>query len=85
MTTPMPLNSFVAAFRFGCSDPGACTTLGKTATAVNKTKVTRAPLTLRFDIFISLKKISGDRAADTSTVLDPEPRVGGKLRAANFG
>jgi hypothetical protein len=32
-------------------DVGACTTLGKTATAANKTSVTRVPRTLSFDIF----------------------------------
>src|SRR5690242_9582990 len=55
-STPVLLTPQAAASQFGCFDPRACTTLGKAATAANKTTVTRVPRTLSFDIFISLKE-----------------------------
>src|SRR5690349_1070285 len=84
ISTPVSLNSKGAALRFAFFDPGACTTVGKTATAANKTKVTRVPRTLCLDIFISLKKLARMGAADASTVLNPVARVAGKWRRADF-
>jgi hypothetical protein len=54
--TPVDLNSPAAALRLAFLDERTCTTVGKTATAANKTKVTRVPGTLSFDIFISFKE-----------------------------
>jgi hypothetical protein len=84
ISTPVFLAPQVAASQFGCFALGACTTWGKTATAANKTNVTRVPRTLSFDIFISLKKLARMGAADTSTFLDPAPRIGGKLASSNL-
>jgi len=58
--TPVALNAPAAALRLAFLDDRACTTVGKTATAANKTNVTRVPRTLSFDIFISLKKLATD-------------------------
>jgi hypothetical protein len=58
--------------------------VGKTATAAKKNNVTRVPRTLGFDIFISLKELARILAADTSTFLDPAPRVGGNQAALDF-
>ena len=82
-STPLSLNSRAAALRLAFFDPWACTTLGKTATAANKTKVTRVPRALSLDIFISLKKLARMGAVDASTVLDPVERLAGKWRRAD--
>jgi hypothetical protein len=58
--TPVDLSSLAAALRLALLDDRACTTVGKTATAANKTKVTRLPRTLSFDIFISFKELAMD-------------------------
>ena len=83
ISTPVLLNSQAATWRFAFLayfDPRACTTVGKTATAVNKTNVTRVPRTLSLDIFISLKRLARMGAGDASTVLDPVERLAGKWR-----
>ena len=80
----MFLNPQAAGLRLVFFDVRACTTLGKTATATNKPNVASVPQTLVFDILHLLEGISEVGAADTSTVLDPTPRVGGKRGAANF-
>lgn len=84
ISTPVLLASQAADLSFGCFDRGACTIVGKTATAANKTNVTRVPQTLSFDIFISLKELTRTGAADRSTLLDPAPRVEGKWDTTRF-
>jgi len=84
ISTPVFLNPQAAGLRLVFFDVRACTTLGKTATATNKPNVASVPQTLVFDILHLLEGISEVGAADTSTVLDPTPRVGGKRGAANF-
>ena len=83
-STPVSLSSQAGALRFAFFDIGAWTTLGKTATAAKKPNVTSVPRTLSFDIFISLKKIARTGTANTTTFLDPAPRVGGEGCATNF-
>lgn len=84
-STPVFMDLQPADSGFACFVVRVCTTVGKTATAANKTNVTRVPRTLSFDIFISLKKLARTGAADTSTILDPAQRVGGKWDSSNFG
>lgn len=60
ISTPLSLNAQGAAWQLPFFDDRASTTWGKTATAANKTNVTRVPQTLSFDIFHLLEEIGED-------------------------